>query len=133
MCAWIHGKLYSVITHGSVVLCHTMRTSRYLRVCLSVYMARYAPGGGRSCGPIRASTLFGNYHREIENNVIIFAMVETKEAVDNITAIASTPGLTGIYVGDRHEFGDFQNVHIDSALLIMRCYPLFYIILYLCI
>eukprot|EP00041_Stephanoeca_diplocostata_P017619 m.359806 g.359806 ORF g.359806 m.359806 type:complete len:492 (+) comp20763_c0_seq9:256-1731(+) len=92
------GIIGKVLDAGATgIICPLINTradaERLIQAC------RYAPHGGRSCGPTRAKTLFKNYHREIENNVIIFAMVETKEAVDNVTAIASTPGLTGIYVG----------------------------------
>jgi 4-hydroxy-2-oxoheptanedioate aldolase len=40
--------------------------------------------------------------RDVEtlgNSVVCFAMVETREALDRIDEIASTPGLDGIYIG----------------------------------
>ena len=61
---------------------------------------RYAPVGQRSFGPTRAMYAQGaNIHLEANDEVIGWAMVETKEAMSNLDAIAATPGLDGIYVG----------------------------------
>lgn len=61
---------------------------------------KYAPEGYRSSGPVRAGIIHGpRYHDEANDSLVSFAMVETKQAVDNLEAIASTPGLTGIYIG----------------------------------
>src|SRR5262249_1586437 len=61
---------------------------------------RYAPRGYRSSGPIRA-TLYGgpDYHAKANDVVLAIAMIETKEALENLDAVLSTPGLDGIYVG----------------------------------
>jgi 4-hydroxy-2-oxoheptanedioate aldolase len=61
---------------------------------------RYPPVGQRSFGPTRAAFAQGaNIHVEANTEVVGWAMVETKEAMANLDAIASTPGLDGIYVG----------------------------------
>jgi 4-hydroxy-2-oxoheptanedioate aldolase len=61
---------------------------------------RYPPLGQRSFGPTRAQyALGGNIAAESNDAVIAWAMVETREAFDNIEAIAATAGLDGIYVG----------------------------------
>lgn len=61
---------------------------------------RYPPLGQRSFGPTRAAFAQGaNIHAEANDEVIGWAMVETKEAMRNLDAIAATPGLDGIYVG----------------------------------
>lgn len=61
---------------------------------------RYPPDGQRSFGPTRASFAQGaNIHAEANREIIGWAMVETKEAMSNLDAIAATPGLDGIYVG----------------------------------
>ena len=61
---------------------------------------RYPPLGYRSHGPTRASLVMGNdYPEQANHNVLTFAMVETKAAVDNLEAILSTPGLDAIYIG----------------------------------
>ena len=36
---------------------------------------------------------------EANGEILAFAMVETAEAMENLEAIAATPGLDGIYVG----------------------------------
>ncbi|HUN45112.1 MAG TPA: aldolase/citrate lyase family protein [Stellaceae bacterium] len=61
---------------------------------------RYPPRGYRSSGPIRA-TLYGgpDYHEKANDTILALAMIETGEALDNLDAILSTPGLDGIYVG----------------------------------
>lgn len=61
---------------------------------------RYPPHGQRSFGPTRAAYAQGaNIHAEANDEIIGWAMIETKEAMANLDAIASTPGLDGIYVG----------------------------------
>ncbi len=56
---------------------------------------RYPPLGIRSFGPVR-SYYSGN---GIAPQPICLVMVETAEALDNLDAIASTPGVDGILVG----------------------------------
>lgn len=62
-----------------------------------VAACRYAPEGVRSFGPMRAGMPFDV--AGLTARVAAFAMIETAEAIDNVEAICSTPGLTGIYVG----------------------------------
>src|SRR5260370_22713783 len=61
---------------------------------------RYAPRGYRSSGPIRA-TLYGgpDYHAKANDVIVAMAIIETTQALENLDAILSTPGLDGIYVG----------------------------------
>ncbi len=61
---------------------------------------RYAPQGYRSMGPTRASVYAGSdYTTQANSSVIVMAMIETRQALDNVDAIASTPGLDGLYIG----------------------------------
>jgi 4-hydroxy-2-oxoheptanedioate aldolase len=61
---------------------------------------RYPPEGYRSFGPRRAMLYAGDDYQENANQTIItLAMVETAEAMQNLDAIMSTPGLDGVYVG----------------------------------
>jgi 4-hydroxy-2-oxoheptanedioate aldolase len=62
-----------------------------------VAACRYAPEGVRSFGPMRAGMPFDV--AGLTARVAAFAMIETAEAIENVEAICSTPGLTGIYVG----------------------------------
>ncbi|MBF2735386.1 MAG: 2,4-dihydroxyhept-2-ene-1,7-dioic acid aldolase [Betaproteobacteria bacterium AqS2] len=61
---------------------------------------RYPPRGGRSFGPTRAVLRHGpGYAAEADANCLAFAMIETKEALDDIDAIMATDGLDAVYVG----------------------------------
>ncbi|TPE49515.1 HpcH/HpaI aldolase family protein [Amaricoccus solimangrovi] len=61
---------------------------------------RYPPQGQRSFGPTRANFSAGaNYASEANDEILGFAMIETKEAMANLDAIAATPGLDGLYIG----------------------------------
>ena len=65
-----------------------------------VAYTHYAPRGTRSFGPVRA-TLYGgaDYPDKANDTVVVFAMIETRQALDNLDAILSVEGLDAIYVG----------------------------------
>ena len=66
----------------------------------AVSACRYPPDGMRSNGPIRASAVIGSTDPEdLGGEVVCLVMVETREALDRVEEIASTPGLDGIYIG----------------------------------
>jgi 4-hydroxy-2-oxoheptanedioate aldolase len=61
---------------------------------------RYPPHGYRSFGPVRAQLVAGqDYAAHANDTVIAMAMIETREAVNNLHDILSTPGLDAIYIG----------------------------------
>lgn len=65
-----------------------------------VSACRYPLAGSRSFGPILARLQYQDYSPETANAAILpFAMIETREAVENLDAILGTPGLGGIYIG----------------------------------
>jgi len=65
-----------------------------------VSYCNYFPKGQRSFGPIRASIYGGpDYGAKANETILSLAMIETVEALSNLDAILSTPGLSGIYVG----------------------------------
>ena len=65
-----------------------------------VSYTRYPPGGTRSFGPTRVNFSAGaNYGGEADDNILCFAMIETREAYERVEEIAGTPGLDGLYVG----------------------------------
>ena len=69
-----------------------------------VAAAKYPPVGERSWGPHRVTTLAGIadqsvYLREANNHVVTLAMIETRTALDNLDAIAQTPGIDGLFLG----------------------------------
>jgi 4-hydroxy-2-oxoheptanedioate aldolase len=65
-----------------------------------VAACRYAPQGNRSHGPTRATLYAGSdYIPNANAQIITMAMIETEQAVQNLDAILSVPGLDAIYVG----------------------------------
>ena len=49
---------------------------------------------------MRAQLVYGSdYYETANDQVISLAMIETKEAVENIDEILSVPNLTGVYIG----------------------------------
>ena len=61
---------------------------------------RYAPAGYRSFGPTRALIYAGaDYPKHANETVLTMAMIETAEALDNLEAIVSVPGLDAVYIG----------------------------------
>jgi 4-hydroxy-2-oxoheptanedioate aldolase len=65
-----------------------------------VSAARYAPQGSRSAGPNRARLYGGeDYMARSNDTVLTIAQIETKMALDNVEAIAKTPGLDMLFVG----------------------------------
>jgi 4-hydroxy-2-oxoheptanedioate aldolase len=67
-------------------------------------VAKYPPLGERSFGPMRAMALTGianpkDYVAQANDNIVALAMIETRNAVDNIEEIAATPGIDGLFLG----------------------------------
>jgi 4-hydroxy-2-oxoheptanedioate aldolase len=66
----------------------------------AVQACKYPPDGIRSYGPVRAELAVGSpAPAELAGAVLCFVMVETREALEHLDEIASTPGLDGIYIG----------------------------------
>src|ERR1700687_3231914 len=69
-----------------------------------VSFAKFPPIGERSWGPHRATTLANMpdqkvYLREANEITVTFAMIETQTALDNVEAIAATPGIDALFLG----------------------------------
>ena len=69
-----------------------------------VAATKYPPVGERSWGPHRATMLGGLADQKVylkEGNALTFtfAMIETRAALDNVDAIAATPGIDGLFLG----------------------------------
>lgn len=67
-----------------------------------VRATRYPPQGTRSFGGLRASAFtFDNhdYFYRANDNIFITLIIETKEAIDNIEAIAAVPGIDALMFG----------------------------------
>jgi len=80
------------------VICPMIETAddaaRFVRSCL------YPPMGARSFGPIRARLTHGDGYGAAANaHVQPIAMIETREAVENLDAILEVEGLAALYIG----------------------------------
>jgi 4-hydroxy-2-oxoheptanedioate aldolase len=69
-----------------------------------VAATKYPPLGERSWGPHRATMLAGmsdqrDYLRQGNELTVTLAMIETRAALDNLAAIAETPGIDGLFLG----------------------------------
>lgn len=65
---------------------------------------KYPPVGARSWGPGRAMVVSDQpnqktYLSTANNETLAIAMIETREALDNLDAILAVPGIDGIFVG----------------------------------
>jgi 4-hydroxy-2-oxoheptanedioate aldolase len=65
-----------------------------------VQACKYPPRGYRSWGPVRASLYAGmDYGDHADADLVVMPMIETAEALKNLDAILSVPGVDAIYVG----------------------------------
>jgi len=93
------GEIAFVLDAGAYgVICPTMETAedcrRFVDAC------DYPPRGVRSWGPTRG-VLYGgaDYFDAYAGEILRIALIETKKGIDNLDAIAATPGLDMIYLG----------------------------------
>ena len=67
-----------------------------------VAATRYPPVGNRGFGPLRASKYaqdYDDYLNRANDHVLVAVIIETKEAIDNIEAIAAVSGLDVMFLG----------------------------------
>ncbi|AGW93330.1 MULTISPECIES: HpcH/HpaI aldolase family protein [Cupriavidus] len=65
-----------------------------------VAATRYPPLGARSFGPIRGLLYGGaDYPERANDTVVVLAMIETLQGLDNLDEILSVDGLDGVYIG----------------------------------
>ena len=65
-----------------------------------VQACMYPPDGYRSFGPVRGLIYGGaDYADHANEEILKLAMIETKESLENLDEIMSTPGVDGIYIG----------------------------------
>lgn len=89
-------KMLDAGAHG--VICPMVNTLADAKRFVAA--ARYPPLGARSFGPIRAQLVGGaDYHKCSNDSVLALAMIETKQALENVDEILSVPGLDGVYIG----------------------------------
>jgi 4-hydroxy-2-oxoheptanedioate aldolase len=93
------GQIMKILDAGAYgIICPMVSNKKeaenFVQACM------YPPRGYRSYGPIRGLVYGGpDYADEANNEILKFAMIETKESLDNLDEIMKTPGLDGIYIG----------------------------------
>lgn len=66
----------------------------------AVAACRYPPAGIRSYGPTRVSVHAGaDYFRTANEQVLCIPQIETVEAMENLDAMLSVPGIDAVYIG----------------------------------
>ena len=65
----------------------------------AVSACRYPPHGARSYGPAGVAPRYPDYFDNTAEQIAVIPMVETVQALGNVEAIVSTPGVDAIYVG----------------------------------
>ena len=86
-----------------------------------VEAAKYAPMGKRGFAWIRANKYgveFNEYAQIANESITVIAMIETKEAVENIDDILSVDGIDGVFIGPYDMSGSYGVVgQVDHALV----------------
>lgn len=68
----------------------------------AVQACRYPPAGRRGSGAGLATLSWPpveNYHDSADENVVVIAIVEEARAIENVDAIAATPGIDALFIG----------------------------------
>ncbi|MCR3743992.1 4-hydroxy-2-oxoheptanedioate aldolase [Actinomadura glauciflava] len=94
--AAVIGKLLDAGAYG--IICPAVddpvQAARFVAMC------RYPPAGVRSYGPARANLAqVPGYVGRADAQILTWAMIESRAALDAVEEIASTPGLDGVFVG----------------------------------
>ena len=93
------GQIMKILDAGCYgIICpmvsNKSEAERFVQAC------KYPPDGYRSFGPTRGLIYGGSdYAEEANIEILKMAMIETKEALENLDDIMKTPGLDGVYIG----------------------------------
>ncbi len=82
------------------VLVPMIKTAEQARAIVSA--TRYPAEGTRGFGPMRASHYamdYEDYLTRSNDNILVALMLETKEAIEDLDAITSVPGVDALYMG----------------------------------
>jgi 4-hydroxy-2-oxoheptanedioate aldolase len=95
----IPGDIMKLLDAGALgIICPMVSTRAEAEAFVAA--CRYPPQGNRSFGPSACITRYGaDYVERANDQVLAFAMIETREALANLDDILSVPGLDGVYVG----------------------------------
>ena len=92
------GQIMRALDAGAMgIICPMINTKAEAEAL--VRSSRYPPMGERSFGPYRASQYGADYWQKANEEILLFAMVETRTAVNNLEEILSVKGISGVYVG----------------------------------
>ena len=89
---------------------------------MAVKACRYAPEGLRGCGPRRAALFDPEYLRTADEEILIIAQIETRQAVENIEDILSVEGIDVTYIGpadlsaSHGHIGDMTHPEVQEAI-----------------
>ena len=97
---WLEpGILMKVLDAGAYGVICPMVNSREDAEKL-VAWTHYPPEGTRSFGPIRGLLYGGaDYPERANETIVVFAMIETRQGLENLEDILSVPGLDAVYIG----------------------------------
>ena len=93
------GQIMKILDAGCYgVICpmisNKQEAEKFVQACM------YPPQGYRRFGPIRGLIYGGSDYPDHANDEILkLAMIETKESLEKLDEIMSTPGVDGIYIG----------------------------------
>ena len=93
------GQIMKILDAGSYgIICpmvsNKQQAENFVQACM------YPPNGYRSYGPVRGLIYGGpDYAKHADIELLKFAMIETKEALEKLDEIMSVEGVDGIYVG----------------------------------
>ncbi|MGO4327535.1 HpcH/HpaI aldolase/citrate lyase family protein [Cupriavidus sp. 2TAF22] len=93
------GILMKVLDAGAYgVICPMINTREDAQRFVAA--THYPPQGSRSFGPIRGLLYGGaDYPERANETIVTFAMIETRQGLDNLDEILSVPGLDAVYIG----------------------------------
>jgi 4-hydroxy-2-oxoheptanedioate aldolase len=102
----LHGVIFNGVDRGDQALI-AVKSMRYPQLKGSKY---YEPNGVRGSGPANATWIWGvagaEYDRRAdlwplnpEGDLLAILMIESAEGLENVDAIASTPGVGALFVG----------------------------------
>lgn len=97
---WLEpGILMKVLDAGAYgVICPMVNTAEDAEKLVA--WTHYPPNGTRSFGPIRGLLYGGpDYPQKANETIAVFAMIETREGLDNLEEILKVPGLDAVYIG----------------------------------
>ena len=89
-------KILDAGSYGIIcpMVSNKQQAENFVQACM------YPPNGYRSYGPVRGLIYGGpDYAKHADTELLKFAMIETKEALEKLDEIMSVEGVDGIYVG----------------------------------